>query len=124
MYWCSCNNRRKEYLLGLNTYIGNNFTEVNNTYPECYHIETVKHFACECIDGLHGISAEYDLKGAYQLYMSLQVNFTVYTLFTDHSYSAFDFPVSELNLEESSIVCHPLIDNAKDISLFLGISHL
>ena len=54
----------------------------------------------------------------------LQVNFTGYTFFTDHSYSAFDFPVSELNLEESSIVCHPLIDNAKDISLFLGISHL
>ena len=56
--------------------------------------------------------------------MFLQVNFTGYTFFTDHSYSAFDFPVSELNLEESSIVCHPLIDNAKDISLFLGISHL
>ena len=47
------------------THIDNNFTEVNNTYPECYHIEAVKYFACECIDGLHGISAEYDLKGAY-----------------------------------------------------------
>ena len=62
VYWCSCDQRRSEFLDSLSSTSDTSFQEVSAMFPECLHITSVQKIVNN-IDALHGISVELDLSG-------------------------------------------------------------
>ena len=63
VYLCSCSIARSGYIQGLSTHINGEIEDINDAYPECYHIKAVVTFVQDYIDGPLGLTPEYYIRG-------------------------------------------------------------
>ena len=63
VYWCSCDNKRSQFVDGLSSSVSSTYDLFSKTYPECFHISAIRRIIQESIDGVYDLTPETEFDG-------------------------------------------------------------